>query len=304
MELFIEILRASIFAATPILLAALGGAYTYHANVFNIAMEGMMLIGAFTAVLGSYFTELWVVGIGLGVGGGVVAALLFVLFAVYLHTDEFVTGIAINMLALGGTTYALRQIFNVKGAFMSPDIARIPAISIPVLNAIPLIGDIISDLPFIIYVGVLLTGLVRYHFYHTRYGLRLRASGEAPLAVDSAGINANTIKSSAILSSGILCGLAGAVLSLGYVTLFVENMSNGRGWIALTVIILARGRPGGMLLMALLFGLFDGVGLALQGINIPSQFAQMAPYLITLVALYFYARHRRGGTKPRQRNVG
>ena len=290
MDLAIEILRTSIIAAIPILLASLGGAYTYHANVFNIAMEGMMLIGAFIAVLGSFLTGSWMIGILMGMGGGVLAALLFMLFAVYLHTDEFITGIAINMLALGGTTYALRQIFDVKGGFVSPDIVGIPSIRIPLIDSIPLLGEVISRLPVVIYVSILLVWGVHYHFYHTRYGLRLRASGEAPAAVDSVGIRSNRIKSTAIISSGIFCGFSGAVLSLGYVTLFVENMSNGRGWIALTVIILAQGRPFGMILMALLFGFFDGIGLTLQGINVPSQFAQMAPYIVTLFALYLYSR--------------
>ncbi len=293
MGLFVEVLRSSLFAAIPILLAALGGAYTYHANVFNIAMEGMMLIGAFCAILGSFFSGSWVVGVLAGVAGGGAAAVLFLLFVVYLRTDEFITGIAVNMLALGGTTYALRQIFHVKGAFMSPDIASIPSIRLPGVDLIPVVGDVLSGLPVIIYAGILLVGIVHYHFYHTRYGLRLRASGEAATAVDSVGVSSNRMKSTAILSSGILCGLAGTALSLAYVTLFVENMSNGRGWIALTVIILTRGRPLGMIFMALLFGFFDGVGITLQGLNIPSQFAQMTPYLVTLVALYFYSRRKR-----------
>lgn len=295
MELIGEILRASIFAAIPVLLAALGGAYTYHANVFNIAMEGMMLIGAFIAVLASFFTGSWLIGVSMSIVGGVLASVLFLLFAVYLKTDEFITGIAINMLALGGTTYALRQIFEVKGAFMSPDISAIPHFRIPVIDSIPILGDILSNFPFLIYVSVLLVWVVQYHFYHTRYGLRLRASGEMPQAVDSVGVSTKRTKSIAILVSGVFCGLSGALLSLGYVTLFVENISNGRGWIALTVIILTRGRPLGILCMAILFGFFDGVGITLQSINVPSQLAQMTPYLATLVALYYYARHHKRG---------
>ena len=122
MSLALELVRSSLLAATPVLLAGIGGAYTYFANVFNIAMEGMMLIGAFTAVAGSYAARSWVVGLAAGIGGGLVAAALFTLFAVALRTDEFVTGTAINMLALGGTTYALRQMFGVRGAFMSGQI--------------------------------------------------------------------------------------------------------------------------------------------------------------------------------------
>ena len=291
--LFVEMLRASLPAATPILLAALGGLYTYHANVFNIAMEGMMLIGAFLGVLGSYLSGSWLVGLLCAIGGGGIAALLFALFAVYLKTDEFVTGIAINLLALGGTTYALRQLFDVKGAFISPDIIGLPIWDLPLIERIPVVGEILSSQPFMIYVSILIVWAVHWHLYQTRFGLRVRATGESPNAVDTIGVRSNDIKTYSLLLSGVLCGLAGGYLSLGYVTLFSENMSNGRGWVSLAVIILTRGRPFGILLMALVFGFFDGLGLALQGTAIPVQFTQMTPYLATLVALYVYVGRER-----------
>lgn len=293
MNLLIEMLKASLLAATPVILASLGGAYTYHAGVFNIAMEGMMLIGAFMAVVGSYLTGSWVAGMFFGLLGGLTAAFIFAFFAVYMKTDEFVTGIAINMLALGGTTYFLRQLFKVKGAFMSPRIKPIPSWDIPLLDQIPFIGDLFSGHPFVVYVGLLLVVLIEYHIFKTRFGLRLRATGEDAKTVDSVGVSSNGIKTYAILLSGLLCGLAGVFLSLGYVSLFAENMSNGRGWIALAVIILTRGRPLGLLLMSLIFGFFDGLGLSLQSTMIPSQFTQMVPYLATIVALYMYSKEKK-----------
>lgn len=293
MHLLVEMLRSSLVAATPILLASLGGTYTYYSNVFNIAMEGMMLIGAFLAVMGSYFTGSWAVGLLLGVAGGLVAAALFAFFAVYMKTDEFVTGIAVNMLALGGTTYFLRQLFNVKGALISPRIHGIPRWDIPIIDRIPVVGEILSGHPFIVYVGLAVVFLIEYHIFRTRFGLRLRATGEDFRAVDSVGVNSSTVKTLSILLSGLLCGLAGVYLSLGYVTLFTENMSNGRGWISLAVIILTKGRPLGLLLMSLVFGFFDGLGLSLQGTSIPSQFTQMVPYIATLVALYLYSREKK-----------
>lgn len=293
MDLLIELLRSTILAATPVLLASLGGTYTFYSNVFNIAMEGMMLIGAFMAVLGSYFSGSWEIGLLAGISGGLLAALIFIVFAVYLKTDEFVTGIAINMLALGGTTYLLRQIFEVKGAFMSSDIIPIPTWHLPLLGEIPFLGKLISGYPFIVYLALLLAVLVEIHIFKTRFGLRLRATGEDFHTVDAVGVNSNNIKSISILLSGLLCGLGGVFLSLGYVNLFAENMSNGRGWIALAVIILTRGKPLGLLLMSLVFGFFEGLGLTLQGTAIPSQFTQMVPYLATLVALYFYSREKK-----------
>jgi len=292
-HLMVEMIRSSILSATPVLLAGLGGAYTFHANVFNIAMEGMMLIGAFTAVAGSYFSGSWIIGVFSGIAGGLVAALVFAIFVVSLKTDEFVTGTALNMLALGGTTYSLRQLFHVKGAFMSHAIQSMPRWNIPLISGIPHVGPILSGHPFIVYVSILLAFVVEWHIFGTRYGLRLRAVGEDARAVDSVGVSSDRIKAQAIIASGVLCGLAGAYLSLGYVTLFSENMSNGRGWIALAVIILTRGRPMGLLLMSLVFGFFDGLGLSLQGTMIPPQFTQMVPYIATIVALYFYSREKR-----------
>ena len=292
MNLVLEIFSSSILAATPVLLAALGGLYTYHANIFNIAMEGMLLISAFMAVVGSYLFGSWFAGLLLGIIGGLFTALIFILFAVYLKTDEFVTGIAINMLALGGTTYALRQMFHVKGAFISSDIVGIPSWSLGPLSRIPYVGEIVSGHPFITYVAILFVFLVSFHLYRTPFGLRLRASGEDASAVDSMGINVKLLKSKSILISGFFCGLGGVSLSLGMVRLFAENMTNGRGWISLAVIILTKGKPVNILIMALVFGLFDGMGLSLQNTAIPSQLTQMLPYLATLAALYTYSRRK------------
>ncbi|OQX28563.1 MAG: ABC transporter permease [Spirochaeta sp. LUC14_002_19_P3] len=281
--MILEIINASLLAATPILLAALGGLYTYHLNVFNIALEGMMLLGAFLGVLGSYLSGTWVIGLIFGALGALGAGAVFAFFAVYLKTDEFVTGIAINMLSLGGSTYALRQMFHVKGAFIHPDIQSLPLWNLPFFG----------KLPWLSFAALGLTALVWIHLYRTPFGLRLRAAGEDARAADSAGLNTARLKIRALLLSGALCGLSGVFLSLGYVTLFAENMSNGRGWIALAVIILVRGNPLNALLMALFFGFFDGLGLSLQKVNIPSQFTQMLPYLAALAALYFYSRTKR-----------
>lgn len=292
MDIVINMSRSTLLAAAPILLAAVGGLYTYHANVFNIAMEGMMLIGAFLGTLGSYLTGFWAAGFLLAVVGGLTVAALFALFTLAMNTDEFVTGIATNMLALGGTTYALRRMFQVKGALIDPSIKPMPRWNIPLIRDIPLLGEVLSDHPFMVYLSIAVVFIASYHLYMTSFGLRLRAVGEDAEAADSAGISSKGIKTSAILISGVLCALAGVFLSLGYVTLFAENMSAGRGWISLAVIILTRGRPVNVLLMVLVFGFFDGLGLSLQNTAIPPQFTGMLPYLATLGALYFYSRRK------------
>ncbi|RAO99794.1 ABC transporter permease [Petrotoga sp. 9PW.55.5.1] len=288
-NIIISLIRDSFSSATPILLAALGGTFTFYANVFNIAMEGMMLIGAFFAVLGSYFFQSWLIGVLFALISGAITALIFSLFALYLKTDEFLTGIGINMLALGGTTYLLRNIFNVKGAFISPQIQSMPKWDIPVLKRIPILNEILNNHPFIVYITIILAILIDLIIFHTKFGLRLRATGEDKETARSLGVNPYKMKFVSILLSGILSSAAGTFLSLGYVTLFSENMSNGRGWISLAIIVLVKGRPLGILLISLIFGFFESVAFSLQHYNIPSQITSMIPYIITLVALFIYS---------------
>jgi len=284
-----------IAATTPILLAALGGTLTFYAGIFNIAMEGMMLAGAFFAVIGSYYFSSWVMGILLAIIGSLAMALIFIVFAVVLKTDEFVTGIGLNLFALGVTTYMLRQIFDVKGAFAGPGIVSIPNINIPLIEDIPYLGEVISGHNLIVYVAIVVTFIVSYLVFGTRFGLRLRAAGYNAVCLDTSGVSSNRIRVWSLLLCGVLCGLAGAFLSLGYVTLFSENMSAGRGWISLAAVILVNGNPLGIALISLLFGFSDGLGLFLQQV-LPSQFTSMVPYVATLIALFVYSVRRKEKT--------
>jgi ABC-type uncharacterized transport system permease subunit len=294
MKILIGLITGMMSGATPILLAALGGTLTFYAGVFNIAMEGMMLTGAFFAVLGSYFLHSWLAGVLLAVLGSLLLAAIFILFAVFLKTDEFVTGIALNLFALGATTYLLRRIFQVKGVFANPGIQPIPTLHIPGIESIPVVGAILSGQNLVIYLAVLATVWSAYLVFRTRFGLRLRAAGYNAASLETSGVSPQRVRAVSLLLCGVLCGLAGAFLSLGYVVLFTENMSAGRGWISLAAIILVNGNPWGIALISLVFGFFDGLGLLLQGNNVPSQFTAMIPYLATLVALYFYSvRDRR-----------
>lgn len=294
MNIFTGLVNGTIAGATPILLAALGGSFTYYAGVFNIAMEGMMLSGAFFAVLGSYYLQSWPLAILAAILGSLLLALIFILFAVVLKTDEFVTGIALNLFALGATTYLLRQIFGVKGVFADAAIRPIPRLALPWLADLPVVGPILAGQNLLVYVTVAATIGGAWLIFGTRFGLRLRAAGYNAPALQASGVSPARVQSWSLLICGVLCGLAGAFLSLGYVRLFSENMSAGRGWIALAAIILVKGNPWGIAVISLLFGFFDGVGLLLQRYGVPSQFTAMAPYVATLVALYVYSvRERR-----------
>ncbi len=293
MRVFIGLMTGTLSGATPILLAALGGAFTYYAGVFNIAMEGMMLVGAFCAVLGSYYLQSWALGILAAVLGAVLMSLIFILFAVVLKTDEFVTGIALNLFAVGATTYWLRQIFSVKGAFADAGIQAIPRIDIPLLNQVPVLGEIISGQNLIIYVAAIAMFVCAYLIFQTRFGLRLRAAGYNAASLESSGVPPARVRIAALLMCGGLCGLAGAFLSLGYVRLFAEGMSAGRGWISLAAVILVSGNPWGIAVIALVFGFAAGLGLFLQGGLVPAQFTEMVPYVATLIALFVYARRKK-----------
>jgi simple sugar transport system permease protein len=288
MNIMTGLINGMISAATPILLSALGGSLTYYAGIFNIAMEGMMLSGAFFAMLGSYYFHSWPMGILCAIFGAILMALVFILFAVVLKMDEFITGIGLNLFAVGLTTYMLRQIFKVKGAFSSPEIVSIPKIDIPLIKDIPILGEIISGHNLIVYLTILATIFVSYVVFKTRFGLRLRAAGYNRTCLDTSGVSANRIRIWSLILCGVLCGLAGAYLSLGYVTLFTEGMSAGRGWISLAAVILVSGNPTGIALISLLFGFTDGLGLFMQQ-SLPSQFTAMVPYLATLIALFVYS---------------
>ncbi len=288
-NIFTGLINGTIAGATPILLAALGGSFTFYAGVFNIAMEGMMLGAAFFAVLGSYYLHSWLLGILCAILGSLLLALIFILFAVVLETDEFLTGIALNLFALGGTTYLLRQIFGVKGSFTNAAIVPIPRLELPWLAQIPAIGPILAGQNLVVYLALLATVGSAWFIFRSRFGLRLRAAGYNAPALAASGVSVARVQSWSLLICGVLCGLAGAFLSLGYVRLFSENMSAGRGWISLAAIILVKGNPWGIAVISLLFGFFDGVGLLLQRYGVPSQFSTMAPYVATLGALYVYS---------------
>lgn len=301
MNLIVEIIRSTLPSMVPVLLVALGGAFSYHADVFNIAMEGMLLMGAFAGVAVSFATGSWVLGLLAAVGGSLLVSLLFTFFSLNLKTDPFVTGIGINLLVAGLSTYLLRQIFNVKGSLTSTatnKIAALPRIDIPILKDIPVLGRIISGQNVMVYIAILvLVPLVYIVFYKTAFGLRLRATGVDDRAVDSIGIRSTPIKVTSLVICGVFCGLGGAALSLGYMTMFTENMSSGRGWISLAIIILTKGRPVSILLLAFLFGLLEGIGISLQTYSIPTQFTQMLPYICTIIALYMYSDRKKAAKK-------
>jgi ABC-type uncharacterized transport system permease subunit len=270
--------------ATPLLFAALGGLFSERSGVINIGLEGMMLMGAFWGVWGAETTGSWVIGLIIGMASGVALALLHALFAVTLRADQIVSGFSMNFLALGITGFFY---VNTYGAQGTPDnIPRAPDLTIPGLKSVPFLGDIFGQMNVLIWLGLLTVVLTWLVVFRTPAGLRLRSVGENPLAAETAGLSPVKIRYVAVAISGALAAIGGAYLSIGFVGSFGENMTAGRGYIALAVLICGRWIPSGALTFALLFGFFSALAQRLPVFS-PSAATlfQALPYVITLIAV-------------------
>lgn len=302
---FEGLISGSLSSTAPILLAALGGMYTYYAGIFNIALEAMMLAGALGAVVAAHGSQSWLWGIAGAIGASSVLGLIFAIFVLALRTDEFVTGIALNLATVGATTFLLRRIYKKAGAFSGTGdrpIPAVPKVRIPFLSEVPIVRSVAAGhtiIEWMIPALILGSGVL---IFKTRFGLRLRAAGWNAACLDASGVSTVRIRCQALGLCSVLCGLAGAFLSIGYLQLFGENMSNGRGWISLAAIVLVAGSPSGITLLCLMFGLAASIGLKTQGVGVAPQFTEMLPYLATLIALYAYSRKRRLASQKVQAN--
>jgi simple sugar transport system permease protein len=298
MDVLTSILSVSLFAstiraATPLILAALGGIFSERSGVVNIALEGIMLIGAFFAMMISFFGAqaglpplLSAVAGAMGaVVFGYLVSMIHAVVSIRFRADQVVSGVAINILALGLTGFLLQLIFQTSGN--SPSVPNLAAAPIPGLASIPILGPIFFNQPPIVYIALIAVPLSAFILFRTPLGLRLRAVGEHPKAADTVGINVFQLRYLGVGLSGVLAGLGGAYLSIGQLNIFTENMTNGRGFIALAAVIFGKWNPWGALGACLLFGLADAIQISLQnaGVNIPSDFLLMLPYILTLVAL-------------------
>jgi len=288
-----QLIDVSLFAAalrmiTPILLAALGGAICARVGLFNVGLEGLILVGAFSAILGNYLTGSITMAILFAIGCSLLFALLFAYMSINLQSNVIVVGIAINFLAAGLTTFALRAIFNVKGAYYDKDMQGLPKIDIPLIKDIPWLGDVISGQSILVYVSIIIVILLQIYLYKTVSGFRLLAAGENPTAARSIGLPVRKIQYLAVLLCGALCGLAGAQLSLGNVTMFTEGMTSGRGFIALVATMLGQSNPIGVAGASVLFGFMEALSYRLQNFSIPSNLSAMLPFVVTIIAMIFF----------------
>ena len=280
----ISLLASTIRLATPLVLAALGGLFSERSGVINIALEGKMLAGAFTAAAVTYAADKrlgmgaaspWI-GLLAGMIAGLFIAVIYAVSCIKFKADQVVSGAAINILMLGVPGFLSGAFFLSSGS--TPQIPKdflLP--QSPVIIALVIVALVIA---------------IWYVLYKTPFGLRLRSVGENPEAADAAGVSVSTIRYSGVLLAGLLAGMGGAYLSIGQSSLFTRNMTAGRGFIALAALIFGKWRPVQTVLACLLFGFTEAVSIQMQGVyklpsgeDIPVQFIQMVPYVLTIVVL-------------------
>jgi simple sugar transport system permease protein len=281
---------STIRLATPLLLAALGGLFSERSGIINIALEGLMLAGAFTAAAVTHYAGNPWVGLLAGVVAGVLVAAIHAVTCIRFKADQVVSGMAINILMLGIPAFISGALFASTGS--TPQIQQenlLPSLYHFVSFMPP--WKILTDVSIVSLLAVIIVFLTRYVLYRTPFGLRLRAVGENPEAADAAGISVTRIRYTAVLLSGALAALGGAYLSIGQSSLFTRNMTSGRGFIALAALIFGKWRPVQTMLACLLFGFTEAVAIQLQGVKLPSgeeipnQFIQIIPYLLTIIVL-------------------
>ncbi|HWK25117.1 MAG TPA: ABC transporter permease [Solirubrobacter sp.] len=277
------LLASTLRYATPLTLGALGGLFSERSGVINIALEGMMLMGAFFGAWGADVTGSWVGGIAVALVAGALFAGLHALFAITFRADQIVSGTALNLLAVGITGYMYVAIYGDQGT--PDDLPAVPDVSLPI-KSVPLLGDVFGQLNLLVWVALAMVLVTWVIVFRTPGGLRLRSAGENPLAAETAGLSVVRTRYLAVMTSGALAALGGAFLSIGFVHTFSQNMTAGRGFIALAALIFGRWRPGTALAATLLFGFGSALAQRLPVFS-PSGAVlfQALPYVLTLIAV-------------------
>jgi len=270
---------SAIRLATPLIFAALGGMFSERSGVINIALEGLMLAGAFTGAVVTYEAGNPYIGLLAGMIAGAALAYVYAIACIKFEADQVVAGMAINFLMIGLPALISGAIYDSSG-------------STPQIDKVNLLPEFFNRLSLASILAFALVPICWYVLYKTPFGLRLRATGENPAAADAAGVNVIRLRYIAVILSGVLAAAGGAYLSIGQSSLFTRNMTAGRGFIALAALILAKWRPVPVLLACLFFGLMEALTIQMQGViklpsgeDIPVQFIQMIPYVLTIIVL-------------------
>ena len=292
--LFLQsILAATWRMATPILYAAVGEVFSEKAGIINIGLEGVMLIGAFSAYAVAFESgSLWL-GLLAAIIAGILSGLLFALFTITIKANQIVVGAAFNMIGMGITGFLYRTMYSVSATPLN--LKTFPAIEIPFLSSIPFFGEVLFKHNIMVYGTLLVVPLATFVLYKTAFGLSIRAVGEHPKAADTVGVNVFRIRYVSVMIGTAMAAIGGAFLVLAYADQFVEGVVSGRGFIALAVVVFGRWKPWGTLWSSLLFGVFYALQLRIQAmpdVNIPYQFLQTLPYLATILVLIGFNKSR------------
>ncbi len=284
-----DIVNSGLFAstlqyATPLGFAAIGGVMCERSGVVNIGLEGMMLMGAFFGIWAAAWSGTWTVGLLVAMIAGGLLALIHAIFTIHLRADQIVIGTAMNFLALGITGYVFIDVYGDQGT--PPNVSMVPDVSIPGIRSIPGIAGVFGALNMMIWLLFVLIVAIHVLLFHTPIGLRIRAVGEHPRAADTVGIPVFGVRYAAVIASGMLAALGGAYLSIGFVGSFDQDMTAGRGFIALAAMIFGKWRPFGAFGACLLFGFASGLADRLQSsANVSVNLLSTLPYVLTLIAL-------------------
>jgi simple sugar transport system permease protein len=283
--LSITLFAAAIRAATPILYPALAGIFSERAGVLNIALEGIMLISAVAAVIGSYYTGSAWLGVLCAIIAGMLTSLIHAFMCVNLGADQAIVGTGINILGAGLPSFLLLKLFGSQG--ISPIVERIHEVRLPLIADLPIIGPVLGKQGPLVYIALVMVPVSWYVLFKTPFGLRLRAVGEHPHAAETVGVDVYVMRYAGVLISGVLAALGGAFLAVSYLAQFTKLMTAGRGFIGLAAMIFGRWNPWGAMFSCLLFGFADALQASAQAANVPiaPQFLRMLPYVLTIIAL-------------------
>ncbi len=302
-EPLINTAHAAMRMTTPILYAAMGGLIAEHAGVINIGIEGMMLAGAFVGLLGAWIggSSLW--GVVMAALAGVLLGVLFALLVVHLDANAVVVGLGLNIFVLGVTSYVMQVYFKARGSFTPEGVVALPHWSLGPVRDIPVLGSVLSGHTPVVYGSALAVVFTWVMLYRTRFGLRLRSIGEEPGVARAMGVPVRRIQVGALVICGVLSGIGGAQLSIGDLTRFTENMTNGRGFIALAAYFFGQKQPIMTTVASVIFGFFQSLQIRLQTYGIPPQLVQSLPYLVVVGALGLIAYRKRLNRRRRQKRA-
>ena len=288
---YVALLAAGIRIAAPLIFASVGEIFAERAGVLNIGLEGTMLVGTWAAFMGMYFSGSGFVGVLSSIAAGVIMTLILGYVCIHRGANQIIAGIVINIFAIGFTSLTYRHTFRTE----IPSVDSFGPLPIPFLSELPIVGRAFFQHTILVYLAFALVPFAAFILYRTQLGLRLRAAGELPAAVDTAGVNVLGVRYAGMMLCGAFAGLGGAALSIGQLEQFNDNLTAGRGFIALAIVLLGRWDPYKVAFGSILFGAADALQLRLQVLDfaIPKELLAIIPYVLAIAAMAIFVKRLR-----------